>query len=757
MVSGLVLATALWGVNYYAPFSLDYNCLTAQKADIRAEMRKDVAHFRRLNVNLLRVHCFDRQISDAEGRFIDNEHVALLDELMALCASNGIKTVLTPIAWWWCGDRPADKTGFSARHEMRELTRDRRLWEVQARYLGEFASHTNRFTGFRYAEDPCVHAFELINEPLYDEGYSDEKVTEYVNALAAGLRASGTTKPVFFNSWYGRNAPVVKAAVDGVTGNLYPTGLLNKEELEGSQLGKITRSTLHPEELPAGMRRMIYEFDAADTPGAYLYPAFARLFRHEGVEAAAMFQYDPLGVAPRNDNWQTHYLNLVYTPAKALSFLIGGEAFRALPEGCAFETNATRMAFGPFLVDATRNLSQMVTETSYLYSADPDTAPPAPEKLERVYGCGVSAVAASSGNGAYFLDRLAPGRWRLQLYPSVFRQENPYRGGASVKTVVLADTIHFTVNLPDLGPRRTWKLSAGDYLLERDAKGVRISPFGGDVEPRFVAPPADAKRPYGYLKTIESQVAPDHDFAVRTEFTGVRTADLVFASVTEGAVRTLPATAPVTTVPGGFLSPGVWRASLLDRPADGEAAALDGWIEVVADPRQWNLFDVRRAVWRKTWLGKGGWARGVATPEGGVAYRLSARNFVDVDTVSAGERIDPRRFREQFPSAPRPTAFVVRCRRGEPATRKVEIAFILANGQPWGCNLDVPADWQDVVVPLSRLRFFAHWKLPCVYREGDIPDLRDVREVRFCFGRWLLSEADRSKRHAFEVERVSLR
>lgn len=143
----------------------------------------------------------------------------------ALCASNGIKTVLTPIAWWWCGDRPEDKTGFSAQHEMRELTRDRNLWEVQARYLGEFAAHTNRFTGFRYADDPCVQAFELINEPLYDEGCPDEKVTDYVNTLSAGLRTSGTKKPVFFNSWYGRNAPVVKAAVDGVTGNSYPTGL----------------------------------------------------------------------------------------------------------------------------------------------------------------------------------------------------------------------------------------------------------------------------------------------------------------------------------------------------------------------------------------------------------------------------------------------------------------------------------------------------------------------------------------------------
>ena len=753
MLSCLALATALWGINYYAPFSLDYNLLTAQKADIRAEMRRDVAHFRRLNVNLLRVHCFDRQISDAEGHFLDNEHVALLDELISLCASNGIKTVLTPIAWWWCGSRPEDQTGFSARHDMRTLTRDRALWTVQARYLGEFAAHTNRFTGFRYADDPCVHAFELINEPLYDKDYPDAKLTEYVNALAAGLRASGTTKPVFFNSWCGRNKAVSKAAVDGVTGNLYPTGLLNKEELEGSQLGKIERSTLHPEDLPTGLRRMIYEFDAADTPGACLYPAFARLFRHEGAEAAAMFQYDPLAVAPRNDNWQTHYLNLVYTPAKAISFLIGGEAFRALPAGCPFETNATRMAFGPFLVDATRNLSQMVTETDYLYSSNPVTPPPAPQKLVRVYGCGKSAVAASTGTGAYFLDRLASGKWRLQLYPTVFRIENPYRGGETTKTVALAARPSFTVDLPDLGPRTTWRLEPGDYLLEAKGDCVACSPYVGDEAPRFVVPAYDPLRPYAYLKTVDSQYRRGRAFEVRTEITGTNALDLVFTAA-DGARKVLSATHPLTTVPGDFLGSGVWRLSLLDRPASGDAAALDGWLEIVDDWRDWNLFDVRRAVWRKTWLPAGGWGCGVKGPDGGPAYRLSARNLNDAEAMSAGERIDPRRFRDQFPDAPCPTGFVVRCRRGEKSTGKAEIAFVLSNGQPWGCNIDLPQTWGEVRVPVSALKFFKHWNCTCAYREGDRPDLRDTRMIRICFGRWITPKSAWSERHAVEIDRV---
>ena len=50
-----------------------------------------------------------------------------------------------------------------------------------------------------------------------------------------------------------------------------------------------------------------------------MYPAMARSFRAVGAQFAAMFAYDMLATASRNLGWQTHYLNLVYTPRKAMS------------------------------------------------------------------------------------------------------------------------------------------------------------------------------------------------------------------------------------------------------------------------------------------------------------------------------------------------------------------------------------------------------------------------------------------------------
>ena len=73
------------------------------------------------------------------------------------------------------------------------------------------------------------------------------------------------------------------------------------------------------------------EIDQADLLTGYLYPAMARTYRAVGAQFAAMFAYDMLRTAPFNLGWQTHYLNLVHTPKKAVSAVIAAEAMRRLP------------------------------------------------------------------------------------------------------------------------------------------------------------------------------------------------------------------------------------------------------------------------------------------------------------------------------------------------------------------------------------------------------------------------------------------
>ena len=238
---------ALFGVNYYPPFTVDYKAIKEKGLDFDRVMREDVAHFRRLGLTSLRIHCFDRQFSTHEGAFVANHHIELLDKLIDLCARNGIYTILTPIAWWG-GSYAEDKEGFSNDWPMKEMTANRKSWPIQARFLKEFGEHGNPLTGKRYADDPAILCFELINEPLYPKGHPDSEVTAYIDALADGLRASGTKKPIFYNSWQRRNAAAGKARIDGVTGSYYPTGLVAGHALRGPQLAHIKAASLHPDE-----------------------------------------------------------------------------------------------------------------------------------------------------------------------------------------------------------------------------------------------------------------------------------------------------------------------------------------------------------------------------------------------------------------------------------------------------------------------------------------------------------------------------
>jgi endo-1,4-beta-mannosidase len=196
---------ALFGVNYYPPFHWNYADLKAIGADHEQTIRADLAHFKRLRLDLLRLHVFDREISNRQGNLLDNDHLRLLDYLIEQAKGQGIYLVLTPIAWWGV---PGRSDGFSDAYPMPRMTTDPAAWAAQGRYLKQFLRHTNRYTGLSYAEDPAIAAIELINEPQYPPDITDATITEYINTLGQSVRASGSHKPVFYNGWGGHLAAV---------------------------------------------------------------------------------------------------------------------------------------------------------------------------------------------------------------------------------------------------------------------------------------------------------------------------------------------------------------------------------------------------------------------------------------------------------------------------------------------------------------------------------------------------------------------
>jgi hypothetical protein len=755
---------ALLGVNYYTPFTVDYAALRRLGRDHRQAIRDDVAHLRRLGLGCLRVHCFDREISDAEGNLSDNEHLALLDFLIDECRRNGVYTVLTPIAWWGGSYAPGSTRGFSNRFDMPQMTTDPQAWAVQARFLKQFAEHVNRYTRKRYADDPCVLAFECINEPLYPKDTPDSTVTAYINTLADALRASGTAKPVYYNSWQGRNAAAGAARIDGVTGSTYPTGLASGRALKGPQLHRARGSSLQPDAALVRKSRMIYEFDAADVPGSHMYPSMAKFFRSEGVQVAAQFQYDPLALAAENRNWMTHHLNLVYTPGKALSLAIAAEVFARVPRGTPFGTLPEAAVFPPFRSSAEADLSEFVTEEAYLSSNATATPPPKPEALTRVWGCGPSPVASYKGSGAYFLDRAAPGVWRLQLYPDVFTVADPYSGTDATKVRVLPGAHAMTVRLPDLGEafavrpfdgqsaagqtakaeKGAFTVPPGDYLLIRAGGQPKASELhlAAAAAPRYVAPQADATATPLLRAEVPAQWRSGQPLALRAEaaFATNVTARLTAAdgAVTVVTLAKREERAPYQAeVPGKALTPGVCRVTFRAAGAGGETVYPD---DATLDCR---LFPAAPAVALMRVPEEAEAAAGFAIVQHGVlttavtvvegrvsgsrALRLRVEGIGE--SATAGYTLPFHTGGEAL--AARQAGLRVVARGGQDGA-KVELGFRMRNGQGLGTNLRLGAGWSETVVPFAEL--LPLWGLPSV----EAFRWQDVVQVSVLTGAWLL-------------------
>lgn len=594
---------ALLGVNYYTPFTVDYQRIKDLGGDHRQAILDDVTHLKRLGLGCIRVHCFDREFSDAKGNFIDNHHVEMLDFLISTCASNDIYTVLTPIAWWGGSYAPGNINGFSNDFTMQEMTTNPEAWKIQARFLKQFAEHVNRFTKRRYADDPAVLSFECINEPLYPKDTPDSLVTSYINTLADALRASGTHKPIYYNSWHGRNAAAGAAHIDGVTASVYPTGLASGHALSGSQLLKARGSSLNPDDSIATKSRMIYEFDAADVPGSYMYPSMAKFFRSQSIQVASQFQYDPVMLADVNRNWQTHHLNLIYTPGKALSLAIAAEVFRRVPRGITFGELPGAAIFPPFRCSDAEDLSEMAAEDAFIYSNTTRTQPPAPDRLERVWGCGSSPCVTYGGSGAYFLDRVVSGVWRLQVYPDIFNITDAYTGTDQLKVCVRSGSHRMRVDLPDIdmnfSVHRNFKdgsvdmavhsedgvfdVSPGDYLIVR--QGISLNPVllrsAAQAAPRYTAPPPVKESTPLICADIPNQYRAGICLPLHMDALFATNAVVELISP-DGRILTLSMkrsekskTRFETEVPSAMFSPGTWYLRFLACGPEGHSSYPD--------------------------------------------------------------------------------------------------------------------------------------------------------------------------------------
>ena len=223
--------------------------------------------------------------------------------------------------------------GFGRRFGKERMGTDPAAIAAQVNYLRQILEHVNPYTGVALKDEPAILFIELVNEPVHHPEDLRGVGPLHQRADRRGPHAPGAASSIFYNvsQDFRIGEAIRRSKAQGVTFGWYPTGLNSGHELRGNYLRGVDDfpDMLRPE--LARLPRIVYEFDSPDLRNGTMYPAMARTFRAVGAQFAAMFAYDMLRTASRNLGWQTHYLNLVYTPRKAMSAIIAAEAMRRLP------------------------------------------------------------------------------------------------------------------------------------------------------------------------------------------------------------------------------------------------------------------------------------------------------------------------------------------------------------------------------------------------------------------------------------------
>lgn len=471
---------SFFGVNYTTPFAHAYRALQYKGIDHKEAIDRDVYHLVRLGFNAYRIHIWDVEIADGEGNLLENEHLELLDYLLFRLQENGVRILITAMTNFGNGypERNVQTGGFSYLYDKCQIHANPQAIAAQKQYITGLLRHVNPYTGLAYQDDPYVVGFEINNEPCHT---GEVRTTEhYIREMLAAMKKAGNKKPVFYNVSHNmEHVPAYfKSDVQGTTYQWYPIGLVAGKERMGNFLPYVDRYVIPfaDEKGFANKAKAVYEYDPADILYSYIHPAMSRTFRSNGFQWITQFAYDPLDMAAYNTEYQTHYLNLAYTPAKAISMMIAAETAYRIPRNQSFPAYPQDTLYGDFMLSYEQDLAVMNVDTAFYYTNNTDVYPKSVQALRKIAGHGSSPVVDYSGSGAYFLDKLQDGVWRLEVMPDAETVTDPFAKPSLSREVVqiLWSENNLEVHLPDLGEGFSWKQLAPKTSLRGQADGTAM-------------------------------------------------------------------------------------------------------------------------------------------------------------------------------------------------------------------------------------------------------------------------------------------
>ncbi len=806
---------SFYGVNYTTPFAYAYRAHKALNADLEQAIRDDVYHMARLGFDAFRVHVWDNEISDVSGNLLENEHLRLFDFLLAELKKRNIKTIITPIAFWGNGYPESDENvpGFSRHYGRGKLTTNDSAIAAQDNYLRQFFTHTNPYTKLAYKDDPDVIAVEVNNEPSHSGPKAG--VTKYINRLAAAIKSTGWNKPVFYNISQGPYYAdaVAASVVNGFSFQWYPSGLVSNNTLKGNYLPHVDKYTIPFDTIPAFSKKalMVYEFDAADLLQSCMYPAMAKAFREAGFQWATQFAYDPMAIAYANTEYQTHYLNLAYTPSKAISMLIASRVFHKVPRLKNYGTYPADSVFDSFRVSYRESLSEMTTDQEFYYSSSTTGKPANVARLQHIAGVGNSSVVSYDGTGAYFLDKLEDGVWRLEVMPDAIFIRDPFEKASPKKEVTRIQwgTNNMKLALSDLGSNFSIKglndnnpfttssegswfhVAPGTYLLSASdkkfsGKTANLGPIGLN---EFVAPRPAKGEMYLYHEPF-AEITGGKPFRVSAKIVGIDTGRAVLQiNRMGGQFRSIPmvkknsfeytAEVPADLVTAGMLSYRIIlrkgkEISVFPGNVKGDPFAWDNftnetWKTYVADEKgELEIYNptIDRAV-RTYPPFRRGFQTSYITGEkaGQLIMKMTGNDLTGVQMMgfqySFIDKLQGRK--DEINSFDK---IVVRARSGSSPVQ-AKVIFICADASARSAVITLTNTFQDIEIPLNSLVPDSAILLPRPYpgflplffkaaSGNSLPAFSAAERVELRIGDGIPA-SELNKQYSLEVERICLK